>query len=114
MRFVTSKLGCFVVIVSWIITLAGCIPGATEPSRFFVLRPVPTTSEPAPKGDAIAIGVGPVVFPAYLDRPEMVTQVSANELNVDEFHRWAEPLRDNFTGVLACCLNNCVSAGSAS
>ena len=100
MRSVTSKLGCLIVIVSWLLVLAGCI-GASEPSRFFVLRPLPATGEPAAGGDAIAIGVGPVVFPAYLDRPEMVTQISDNELDVDEFHRWAEPLKDNFTGVLA-------------
>ena len=101
MRFVTSRFVCFVVIVSWLFALAGCIPGATEPSRFFVLSPLSATSEPAAGEDGIAIGVGPVVFPAYLDRPEMVTRVSPNELNVDEFHRWAEPLKDNFTGVLA-------------
>lgn len=101
MRLLTSRLGCFIVITSWLLALVGCIPGATEPSRFFVLSPLSATGEEATDADSIAIGVGPVVFPAYLDRPEMVTRVSPNELKVDEFHRWAEPLKNNFTGVLA-------------
>lgn len=101
MRCVTSRFGSSIVIVSWLLALVGCIPGATEPSRFYVLSSLSATSEQAAGEEAIAIGVGPVVFPAYLDRPEMVTRISPNELKVDEFHRWAEPLKDNFTGVLA-------------
>ena len=40
-------------------------------------------------------------LPPYLDRPQIVTQTEGNELNINEFNRWAEPLHDNFTRVLA-------------
>jgi len=39
-------------------------------------------------------------MPDYLDRPQIVTRVSENELKLDEFSRWAEPLKDSFTRAL--------------
>jgi len=46
------------------------------------------------------IGVFPVSMPDYLDRPQIVTRVSENEIKLDEFSRWAEPLKDSFTRAL--------------
>jgi uncharacterized lipoprotein YmbA len=37
----------------------------------------------------------------YLDRPQIVQRIGSNELKLAETHRWAEPLRNNFTQVLA-------------
>ena len=39
-------------------------------------------------------------MPDYLDRPQIVTRVSENEIKIDEFSRWAEPLKENFTRAL--------------
>jgi uncharacterized lipoprotein YmbA len=39
-------------------------------------------------------------MPDYLDRPQIVTRVSENELKLDEFSRWAEPLKESFTRAL--------------
>jgi len=47
------------------------------------------------------IGVGPITLPKYLDRPQIVTRASRNQLALGEFDRWAEPLRDNISRVLA-------------
>jgi uncharacterized lipoprotein YmbA len=49
--------------------------------------------------DAV-IGIGPVVWPSYLNRPQIVTRLSANRISFDEFHRWAGPLEDDFQRVL--------------
>ena len=52
-------------------------------------------------GDAdILIGIGPITLPAYLNRSKIVTRTSENELNLAEFHLWAEPLKDNISRVL--------------
>jgi hypothetical protein len=45
--------------------------------------------------------VGPITLPKYLDRPQIVTRVSPNQLTLGEFDRWAEPLQENFSSVLA-------------
>lgn len=76
--------------------LAGC--GSTAPSRFFLLTPMPGDGAAASKD--MAVGVGPVTLPAVLDRPQLVTRIGSNELHLDEFVRWGEPLGDNFSAVL--------------
>src|SRR5690606_21431253 len=34
----------------------------------------------------------PIRLPDYLDRPQIVTRISGNELEADEFNRWGMPL----------------------
>jgi hypothetical protein len=91
-------------MVVGLMLLAACATGTSAPSRFYVLAPLEAPeAEPqlAPGERCLAIGIGPVEIPAYLDRPQIVTRLSNNELNLAEFDKWAEPLRDNLIRVLA-------------
>ena len=79
-----------------------------DPSRFFTLTPIPSTGRGTDSTDGklthrdrVALGVGPIRFPGYLDRDELVTRVSENRLSVAENDRWGEPLEDNFGRVLS-------------
>lgn len=38
----------------------------------------------------------PLIFPAYLDRPQMVVRKNDVKLEIQEFKRWAEPLKSSF------------------
>ena len=49
----------------------------------------------------IAIGIGPLAFPEYLNRPQIVTRVNGRELQTATFANWAEPLQQNVLRVLA-------------
>jgi uncharacterized protein len=76
---------------------------SNAPSRFYVLSPLTGTggeSEMASDNRRGTIGIGPVELPVYLDRQQIITRVSANELHLAGFDEWAEPLGDNFTRVL--------------
>jgi uncharacterized lipoprotein YmbA len=92
------------VLLSALLMVLSACTGTTKPSNFYVLSPLPE-SEVAVKGvgdeNALAIGIGPITLPIYLDRAQIVTRISRNELEVDEFNRWAEPLKENFFRVLA-------------
>jgi len=88
----------FLVLVPF---MGGCLPSAqTDPAKFYLLRPISEAQRQLSARD-LSVGVGPVDLPQYLDRPQIVTQNASNELNINEFNRWAEPLQDNFTRVLA-------------
>lgn len=50
------------------------------------------------KGGVI-LGVGPILLPEYVNRPQVVTRTSRNEITFSEFQRWAEPLINNFRRV---------------
>lgn len=84
-----------------LLTLAGC--GTSEPSRLYTLSGLPFTAasiQPA-STSALAIGIGPVTLPLYLDRPQIVRRTSPNRLEIAEFDRWAEPLSNTVPRILA-------------
>lgn len=56
---------------------------------------------PATAIDDVALAVGPVSFPEYLERPQIVTRMGTNQIDMDEFHRWAGSLERDFLRVLA-------------
>ena len=82
-----------------IILLAGC--GVTGPSRHYILTPAEVTASQASPAAGPSLGIGPVAFPAYLDRPEIVHRSGHNQLHFAGSDRWAEPLKTNFTRTLA-------------
>ncbi|HUL95731.1 MAG TPA: PqiC family protein [Usitatibacter sp.] len=63
-----------------------------------------TASPPAPPAAGAAsfsVHVGPVTVPDGVDRPQMVVRLSDNRVDIDDQHRWAEPLRDAIPRALA-------------
>ncbi len=79
--------------------LASC--GVTKPSRYYLLTPAEEQGAVTLSTASPAVGIGPVTFPAYLDRPEIVVRSSGNELNYAGSDRWAEPLKTAFNRTLA-------------
>jgi len=91
------------ILAAAAMALAGC--STDKPTRLYVLSA--TAAQPAtmsPQG--IGIGVGPVTLPKYLDRPQIVMGVSANELSPANLDQWGGDLNDNITRVLATNLAN--------
>jgi uncharacterized lipoprotein YmbA len=75
---------------------AGC---ASAPSRFYTLASTARTDD-APAAP-YAVIVGPVTVPSSVDRPEFVVQVAPNQVQIDEFNRWASPLNDSIARAVA-------------
>jgi len=86
-----------VLLVLSVVCLSACA-GKSASSTFYVLSSLPQPTVSAAEGTTI--GVFPVAMPEYLDRPQIVTRVSENEIKLDEFSRWAEPLKESFTRAL--------------
>ncbi|MCU0586937.1 MAG: PqiC family protein [Syntrophobacteraceae bacterium] len=92
--------------IAWLILLTAVLAGCsrTSPARFYLLSDPPAADPKAPAaggGRCITLGVGPVEIPEYLDRPQIVTQVSPNELRLGDFDLWAEPLAKTVMRALA-------------
>jgi uncharacterized lipoprotein YmbA len=99
------------------LTLPACLSlePKPDPSRFFALASLPHTAQRAENSvatNALALGIGPVRFPGYLDRQQIVTRISQNRFAVAENDRWAEPLEENFSRVLAQNLSILISTAS--
>jgi len=102
MRFGRS---CFAagMLVIFAMVLTGCIGGTSKPSKFYLLRSMENPQKSFPttgNKDRVSVLIGPITLPAYLDRTQMVTVAGKHELVLEEFNRWAEPLKDNFYRVL--------------
>jgi uncharacterized lipoprotein YmbA len=80
-----------------VVLLSACV-GGTQPSRLYVLAATEPAAQRSTQG--VALSVGPIVLPKYLDRPQIVTRPTANELTVAEFDRWGGRLEDNVTQVI--------------
>ncbi|MBL0713032.1 MAG: membrane integrity-associated transporter subunit PqiC [Desulfosarcina sp.] len=103
-NFATEKL--LAVIVPGLLILVGCVnlgPGTVSSTRLYVLAPL-AASEAAEHHGAlkdVTLGVGPLIFPEYLNRPQIVTRIANNEIGTAVFANWAEPLQRIFERVLA-------------
>jgi len=89
------------------LSVSGCVNFSpmSDPSRFFTLTPLPLVEQSQGRGtgeiNKMFLGIGPIRFPAYLDREQIVTRAGQNRFDVTENDRWAEPLEENFTRVLS-------------
>ena len=76
-----------------VIAAAGCSLGGGGVKETFYVLSGPETPMPAAAGDAPVVYVGPVAVPDSVDRAPMVLMNSANNVDLSEEHRWAEPLK---------------------
>ena len=76
---------------------------STPKPAFFALSSASGDAAGAPVASRPDLGlvVGPLSFPRYLDRPEIVTRDGANQLVVADAHRWGGSLRDDILRVVA-------------
>jgi uncharacterized protein len=101
-----SKISLTVCMLVFILT--GC-RSATSPIEFYSLSPLtamPAAEKAAGLGDAVAVGVGPLQIPKMIDRPQIISRTGVNRINVDEFHRWAGSLYEDFLTVLTLNLSS--------
>lgn len=80
--------------------LSGCIN--TPLPDYYVLTPEPGANQDTVQLSLpeLAVGVGPITIPETVNRPNIVTPKDANQLEVAEYHRWSEPLRENISRVV--------------
>jgi uncharacterized lipoprotein YmbA len=88
------------VLASAAVALAGCglltAPGVVTP-KYYVLNAVAASTGTTTD---VAIGLGPISLPAYLDRPEIARRSDANQIDYSATQRWAEPLKSNFASTV--------------
>ena len=100
-QFVISIRTCMIAVAMLAVT--GC--GSTPPSNHYQLdEPAATRLSGIDRG--IAVGVGPVILEPYLDRPQIVIRGAGHKLELSEFNRWSEPLKDSISRVIIVNLSN--------
>lgn len=90
-RITTATLLCALAALA-----TGC--ATTPTSRFYTLS---AAAAPARISSNLSVIVGPVSVPAVVDRPQIVVDMGANQVRLEEFNRWAAPLSENIARVVA-------------
>jgi len=90
--------------------LAAC---ASPRSNFYTLH-ADTTLEATGAPLSVPVVVGPVTVPELVDRPQLVTRLSDNEVKLNEFSRWGEPLKTGVADVIAADLSRLLGASRVS
>jgi uncharacterized protein len=102
---ITRIRSLFAPIVGVLLLTAACtvLPAQKDTSQFFILSAAAETQGSAHTDyqRELSIGLGPIIFPGYLKRREIVKRISNDRLQLSENMRWAESLDANFQSVLS-------------
>ena len=87
-------------LLSLLIAVAGLLTACvnTPLPEYYVLTP--ERGDVSARLPDLAVGVGPITIPETVNRQNIVTPQNSNKLNVAEYHRWSEPLRENISRVV--------------
>jgi uncharacterized protein len=91
-----SRSSRICALCAFALALAGC--ASAPPTNFFTLS---RSTAPAAAASNLAVVVGPVSIPAIVDLPQIVVSTGPNQVKLDEFNRWASPLQNNISRVVA-------------
>lgn len=96
MRYATA---CLILAL-----VTGWFGGCKSPSAsFYTLSPDRSLVNSGATRSIDAV-IGPVTIPDLVDRPQIVTRVGDNEVEINEFARWAQPLTGDIGRVIAANL----------
>jgi uncharacterized lipoprotein YmbA len=92
----------FLLLGLCLLFVLGC--ASSPPTRFYTLSSLQeggSERRESTSDQGLVIGVGPIKFPAYLDRTEIVTRSSSNKITLSDFDVWAGSLEEDFSRALA-------------
>lgn len=84
----------------------GC--GASPQPKFYTMSPSAVLERADNKASTI-VAIGPVSIPDMIDRPQIVTRAGSNQVTINEFARWAGPLKTEISRVIAGNLTQMLS-----
>jgi uncharacterized protein len=103
-------MGWWILAMPLIAMACTILPPQKDTTQFFILTPAPESASSSSSSPAshreLSIGLGPIDFPGYLERREIVTRSSGDQLHLSQNKLWAESLDSNFQRVLSQDLGN--------
>ncbi len=91
-----------------VVVLVAALAACSSPPKDHYYTLGSEGSAPAPSAAAAvqapSVVVGPVTVPEAVDQPQLVVRVAANQVRVEEFHRWASSLKNEIALAIAANL----------
>jgi uncharacterized protein len=98
------------LLLAAVLLVAPFIDGCSTSPRaaFYTLSPTAPPESVPSAAPRIYIAVDAVTIPDLVDRPQFVVRTGATQVSIDEFARWADPLKGQIARVLAADLAQAV------
>ncbi|OUL93706.1 PqiC family protein, partial [Paraburkholderia hospita] len=96
-----KRLSLCLAVALTMITLVGC---ASSKSEFYTLS-AEAPRESVNRGSPVTVVVGAVTVPELVNRPQIVVRAGTNHVTIDEFARWADPLKSQIPRVFVADLS---------
>ncbi|MGF6776234.1 PqiC family protein [Paraburkholderia sp. GAS334] len=101
------RLSLSLVITLAVVALAGC---ASSPKADFYTLSQQASGDSGRPVAPLTVLVGQVSIPELVDRPQIVTRAGENHVTIDEFARWADPLKSQIPRVVAADLSQLLNS----
>ena len=101
-----KRLSLCLAVALTMITLVGC---ASSKSEFYTLS-AEAPRESVNRGSPVTVVVGAVTVPELVNRPQIVVRAGTNHVTIDEFARWAEPLKSQIPRVFVADLSQLLNS----
>jgi uncharacterized lipoprotein YmbA len=101
----------FLLTAAMLVIMSGC---ASSPQAKFYTLSAGQPLERVQTATPISIAIDSVTVPELVDRPQFVLRIDAAQVRIDEFARWADPLKSQIPRVLAADLAQAVPGALAS
>ena len=103
-RHASRVTGHFFPWVALVLALAGCAGTPSSKTHYYALSIEAASTAPeqgTPPTPVARVSVTRVGIPGAVDRPQIVSRTAANNVEIFDFHRWAEPLQEAIARVVA-------------
>jgi uncharacterized protein len=102
-----KRLSLCLAVALTMATLAGC---AGSPRSDFYTLSAEAPRESVSHGSPVIVVIGAVTVPELVDRPQIVVRAGTNHVTIDEFARWAEPLKSQIPRVFVADLSQLLNS----
>jgi uncharacterized lipoprotein YmbA len=93
----------FITGVTALCLCGAALTGCSRSPRvsFYTLGDVARTTAVSPSKNPPSVSVADITVPDMVNRPQLVERVDGNRVEILETHRWAEPLKNGISRILA-------------
>jgi uncharacterized protein len=99
------------MLLGLVFGIAAC---SSSKVSFYTLSAVAESEEVKQVSRPGGVNIGPVSLPEIVDRNQLVVLLKGNQVDILEFHRWAEPLKSQIPRLIADNVGRLIGSGRVS
>jgi len=105
------RIPALLIMLGLVFGIAAC---SSSKVSFYTLSASAGSEEVKPVNGSSGVNIGPVSLPEIVDRTQLVVQLKGNQVDILEFHRWAEPLKSQIPRLMADNVGRLLGSGRVS